>query len=87
MMDSSEAPVSRLTRRRLLSGASRVAAAAAASALMPPNVRRLLAEAPQKKRLAERHQACSPADAGKPLLRPLFRHPRRGSADSRIHPL
>src|SRR6202034_2976045 len=47
-MDSSDAPVSGLTRRRLLTGASRIAAAAAASALMPPNVRRLLAEPPQK---------------------------------------
>src|ERR1700678_1593598 len=48
MMDSSNPSVSKLTRRRLLTGASRVAAAAAASALMPPNVRRLLAEAPSR---------------------------------------
>src|SRR5271154_5314731 len=46
IMDPSSPSVSQLTRRRLLTGASRVAAAAAASALMPPNVRRLLAEAP-----------------------------------------
>ncbi len=46
MMDSSYPSASKLTRRRLLTGASRVAAAAAASALMPPNVRRLLAQAP-----------------------------------------
>jgi phospholipase C len=48
MMDSSYPSVSQLTRRRLLTGASRVAAAAAASALMPPNVRRLLAETPSR---------------------------------------
>ena len=47
-MDSSYAPVSKLTRRRLLTGASRVAAAAAASALMPPNVQRLLAQDPPR---------------------------------------
>jgi hypothetical protein len=35
---------SRLTRRRLLTGAARAAAAAAASALMPSNVQRLLAQ-------------------------------------------
>jgi phospholipase C len=45
MMDSSYPSVSKLTRRRLLTGASRLAAAAAASALMPPNVRRLLGQA------------------------------------------
>jgi phospholipase C len=39
----------KLTRRRLLKNASRLAAAAAASALMPPNVRRALAqEAPKR---------------------------------------
>ena len=48
MVDSSYPSVSQLTRRRLLTGGSRVAAAAAASALMPPNVRRLLAEAPSR---------------------------------------
>jgi phospholipase C len=41
-------PSAKLTRRRLLTGASRVAAAAAASALMPPNVQRLLAQAPAR---------------------------------------
>jgi phospholipase C len=48
MLDSPDPSVSRLTRRRLLTGAARVAAAAAASTLMPPNLRRLLAEAPQR---------------------------------------
>src|SRR6202050_5675107 len=48
MMDPSDPSASKLTRRRLLTGASRDAAAAAASALMPPNVRRLLAEAPSR---------------------------------------
>jgi phospholipase C len=47
-MDSSYPSVSKLTRRRLLTGASRVAAAAAASALMPPNVQRLLALGPPR---------------------------------------
>jgi phospholipase C len=47
-MDSSYPSVPKLTRRRLLSGASRVAAAAAASALMPPNVQRLLALGPPR---------------------------------------
>jgi phospholipase C len=44
MMDSSYPSAPKLTRRRLLTGASRIAAAAAASALMPPNVQRLLAQ-------------------------------------------
>src|SRR5271154_6816408 len=48
IMDPSSPSVSQLTRRRLLTGASRVAAAAAASALMPPNVRRLLGQAPSR---------------------------------------
>jgi phospholipase C len=48
MLDPSYPSDSKLTRRRLLTGASRVAAAAAASALMPPNVRRLLGEAPSR---------------------------------------
>ena len=39
---------SRLSRRRLLTGAGAIAAAAAASNLMPPNVRRLLAQGPPK---------------------------------------
>ena len=39
--------VSPLTRRRLLSGAARVAAAAGAAMLMPPNLRRLMAEEPR----------------------------------------
>jgi phospholipase C len=47
-MDPSHPSASKLTRRRLLTGASRVAAAAAASALMPPNVQRLLAQAPAR---------------------------------------
>jgi phospholipase C len=47
-MDPSYPSASKLTRRRLLTGASRVAAAAAASALMPPNVQRLLAQAPAR---------------------------------------
>jgi phospholipase C len=47
-MDSSYPSVPKLTRRRLLSGASRVATAAAASALMPPNVQRLLALGPPR---------------------------------------
>ena len=47
-MDPSYPSASKLTRRRLLTGASRLAAAAAASALMPPNVQRLLAQAPAK---------------------------------------
>ena len=47
-MDSSCPSVPKLTRRRLLSGASRVAAAAAASALMPPNLQRLLALDPPR---------------------------------------
>ena len=47
-MDSSYPSVPKLTRRRLLSGASRVAAAAAASALMPPNLQRLLALGPPR---------------------------------------
>jgi phospholipase C len=40
--------VSGITRRRLLKTAASLAAAAAASALMPPNVRRALAQAPEK---------------------------------------
>ncbi len=48
MTDLSDPPASKLTRRRLLTGASRVAAAAAASALMPPNVQRLLAQGPPR---------------------------------------
>src|ERR1700734_2453252 len=40
--------LSRLSRRRLLTGAGAIAAAAAASSLMPPNVRRLLAQGPPK---------------------------------------
>jgi phospholipase C len=47
-MDPSCPSASKLTRRWLLTGASRVAAAAAASALMPPNVQRLLAQAPAR---------------------------------------
>jgi phospholipase C len=47
-MDPSYPSASKLTRRRLLTGASRVVAAAAASALMPPNVQRLLAQAPAR---------------------------------------
>src|SRR6204780_4947174 len=47
-MDSSYPSVPKLTRRRLLSGASRVAAAAAASGRFPPNLQRLLALDPPR---------------------------------------
>ena len=76
MMDSSYPSASKLTRRRLLTGAARVAAAAAASALMPPNVRRLLAQAPSGS-ASLKNIKCGPADAGKPFLRSLFRNDGR----------
>ena len=46
--NGSNSDTQRLTRRRLLGSAAGMAAVAAASALMPPNVRRVLAEAPPK---------------------------------------
>ena len=46
MSESSHLGSLKMTRRRLLGSAAGMAAAAAASALMPPNLRRVLAQAP-----------------------------------------
>jgi hypothetical protein len=41
---------------------------------MPPNVQKLMARRLAPSGLAARHQACRAADAGKPVVRSLFRH-------------
>jgi hypothetical protein len=58
----------RITRRRLLGSAAKLAAATFASSLLPPNVRRALTEEVPQSGSLRLNQARGSADAGEPFF-------------------